>query len=297
MASFTSAERLPEGDYSRSHRTPPPIPPSAEYINTNTSASSPPLHEAGAKPASGYASESASVKSGYSNSGEKRRGSLGSLWRRSSSNNSQLHHHSNSNSEDIPPVPSVPATRIAQAHQQQQQAAPAAASPNAGRSSTSSNRKISGEGRSMLRKSSKLRAAQERERSEQERLAREHAPPPRLPSHNPLPAIDNFGEDNAQQQQQANPGAANFSRPGTDAYNNMPSSSYNSSSSPAYAIRGAEPSTSPPGGKTNGEYVDAVERHESMTHRGRYSYAHSMTSINVSSPRRIRRRKDPTPFK
>lgn len=35
---------------------------------------------------------------------------------------------------------------------------------------------------------------------------------------------------------------------------------------------------------------------ESMTHRGRYSYASSMVST-VNSPRRMRRRKDPTPFK
>lgn len=35
---------------------------------------------------------------------------------------------------------------------------------------------------------------------------------------------------------------------------------------------------------------------ESMAHRGRYSYASSMVST-VNSPRRMRRRKDPTPFK
>lgn len=41
---------------------------------------------------------------------------------------------------------------------------------------------------------------------------------------------------------------------------------------------------------------DPYARTESMTNRGRYSYASSMTS-NVNSPRRLRRRKDPTPFK
>lgn len=35
---------------------------------------------------------------------------------------------------------------------------------------------------------------------------------------------------------------------------------------------------------------------ESMTHRGRYSYASSAIST-INSPRRVRRRKDPTPFK
>ncbi|KAF1819197.1 uncharacterized protein K489DRAFT_297466, partial [Dissoconium aciculare CBS 342.82] len=37
-------------------------------------------------------------------------------------------------------------------------------------------------------------------------------------------------------------------------------------------------------------------RGESMRNRGRYSYASSVSPANVSSPRRVRRRKDPTPF-
>ena len=175
------------------------------------------------------------------------------------------------------PVPAVPATRIAQAHHA------AAASQNGGVST----RKSSTEGRSMLRKSSKLARAQEQERLEQERLQRLRAPPPRLPSHNPLPGIDSFGGDEARQSH-----PTNFSRPGAA----MPPANYNnSSSSPAYAVRGAQSS---PAGKTNGEYVDSssvAERHERMTHRGRYSYASSIVPVNMSSPRRIRRRKDPTP--
>ena len=48
----------------------------------------------------------------------------------------------------------------------------------------------------------------------------------------------------------------------------------------------------------NGEYVDPYARTESMTHRGRYSYASSaISTTGVNSPRRVRRRKDPTPFK
>ena len=43
-------------------------------------------------------------------------------------------------------------------------------------------------------------------------------------------------------------------------------------------------------------YVDAFPRTESLVHRGRYSYASSAIST-INSPRRIRRRKDPTPFK
>jgi hypothetical protein len=46
----------------------------------------------------------------------------------------------------------------------------------------------------------------------------------------------------------------------------------------------------------NGAWVDPYARTESMTHRGRYSYASSAIST-INSPRRVRRRKDPTPFK
>ncbi|KAI1176381.1 septin [Nemania sp. FL0916] len=45
----------------------------------------------------------------------------------------------------------------------------------------------------------------------------------------------------------------------------------------------------------NGAWVDPYARTESMTNRGRYSYASSAMST-VNSPRRVRRRKDPTPF-
>ncbi|EPE04537.1 gtp binding protein [Ophiostoma piceae UAMH 11346] len=44
-----------------------------------------------------------------------------------------------------------------------------------------------------------------------------------------------------------------------------------------------------------GAWVDPFARTESMTHRGRYSYASSAIST-INSPRRVRRRKDPTPF-
>lgn len=46
----------------------------------------------------------------------------------------------------------------------------------------------------------------------------------------------------------------------------------------------------------NGQWVDPYARTESMTNRGRYSYASSAVST-VNNPRRVRRRKDPTPFK
>lgn len=49
-------------------------------------------------------------------------------------------------------------------------------------------------------------------------------------------------------------------------------------------------------GNKKGDYVDPYARTESMTHRGRNSYASSGVST-INSPRRVRRRKDPTPFK
>ena len=53
----------------------------------------------------------------------------------------------------------------------------------------------------------------------------------------------------------------------------------------------------PPVPRTHsGGYVDPYARTESMTHRGRYSYASSVAST-INGPRRVRRRKDPTPFK
>jgi hypothetical protein len=49
-------------------------------------------------------------------------------------------------------------------------------------------------------------------------------------------------------------------------------------------------------GSQKDAYVDPYARTESMTNRGRYSYASSAVST-INSPRRVRRRKDPTPFK
>lgn len=55
------------------------------------------------------------------------------------------------------------------------------------------------------------------------------------------------------------------------------------------------PKMSPPPVPTTPAF-DPYARTESMTHRGRYSYASSAVST-INSPRRVRRRKDPTPFK
>jgi septin family protein len=112
--------------------------------------------------------------------------------------------------------------------------------------------------------------------------------PPRLPSHSPLPQIDNFGGEEARPDSLAivsnragshgqNP---NFSRPSGD---------YKMAQGSGVAV--------PPVPGSSPSYMDfdPYPRTESMTHRGRYSYASSAIS-SINSPRRVRRRKDPTPF-
>lgn len=136
--------------------------------------------------------------------------------------------------------------------------------------------------RNMLRKQSKLK--QQQEELERQRRAAEAAtrPAPRLPETERLPYIESFGGDAP-----ANipGGAANFSRPSAAS-----NSSYTRTSA-----------TSPPVANANGGdyYEPSGERSSSMTNRGRYSYASSTAQVggNVNSPRRVRRRKDPTPFK
>lgn len=113
--------------------------------------------------------------------------------------------------------------------------------------------------------------------------------PPRLPSHSALPQIATFGgEDTYRPDSVAivsnkvgayNPNAFNFSRPSID---------------PSKVARQPNMPTGP--SPPLPADVDPYPRTESMTNRGRYSYA-STQATNVNSPRRVRRRKDPTPFK
>lgn len=187
--------------------------------------------------------------------------------------------------------------------------------------SRSLSRSKSREGKSnMLRKSSKVKQQQaemERQQREAQMLPKQ---PPRLPSHNPLPGMPSFGGEDARPDSiamfnhkpqsygrnapQTAPGqaqtpvqaAANFSRPGNVGI--APAQTDNSSS-PAYALRGASASVSPPPAVTTTDNgYDATERTGSMTNRGRYDYtATAAQAGHVNSPRRMRRRKDPTPFK
>ncbi|KAF2856954.1 hypothetical protein T440DRAFT_14110 [Plenodomus tracheiphilus IPT5] len=126
--------------------------------------------------------------------------------------------------------------------------------------------------------------------------------PPRLPSHSALPQIATFGGEDARPDSiaivsnragnyntngHASHNSHNFSRPSVDTYRMAQNQNQNLN------LAAAPPSA---GGPPN-DYInyDPYPRTESMTHRGRYSYASSQHST-VNSPRRVRRRKDPTPF-
>lgn len=223
---------------------------------------------------------------------KKRSGSF-SFLRRSSSNQP-------SNRDPYPPQPAVPVTAAAQIIKSSNH------HPHPSDGSITSNstgvlraRSRDGKGdRNMLRKTSKLKQQQQAEYERQQRLHEAATrQPPRLPQHAPLPGIDSFGgETQAYPESSSQPpastvpaNAANFSRPG-----GMSSSYNNSSSSPAYAVQSQEPALT-----NGGDYYEPTgERSTSMTNRGRYSYASSTAQTgNVNSPRRVRRRKDPTPFK
>lgn len=95
--------------------------------------------------------------------------------------------------------------------------------------------------------------------------------PPRLPDLSPAPMLESFG---GEERGHDTTNAAALS-------NNTPSSQ-----------RQQPPSR----GSISTPNYDPYARTESMTHRGRFSYASSAVST-VNNPRRLRRRKDPTPYK
>ncbi|QSS64075.1 septin, cell division protein Sep4a [Histoplasma capsulatum] len=97
---------------------------------------------------------------------------------------------------------------------------------------------------------------------------------PRLPDLPAPPQLKTFGGENARQMN-------------TTAISNS-GGSYIDPNAPASPYSGAA-------GGRGSEVIDPYARTESMTHRGRYSYASSAVST-INSPRRVRRRKDPTPY-
>lgn len=129
--------------------------------------------------------------------------------------------------------------------------------------------------------------------------------PPQLPS--PMPAVNmngtSFIGENAQQQYTSSKyvnSSPGLSSPGSSSYiANSPL--HQSSQPPSYGVPIPPIPSSTNYSKNAFSHLDDVDpyaRTESMTHRGRYSYASSAISVSgINSPRRVRRRKDPTPFK
>lgn len=106
--------------------------------------------------------------------------------------------------------------------------------------------------------------AREEELRRQRNSVPQHAP--RLPDLAPAPTIQTFGGEEQ---------PVSLAVPASE--------------SRASSAHQSKPPPPPP-------EIDPYARTESMTHRGRYSYASSAVST-INSPRRLRRRKDPTPYK
>ncbi|KAL8413072.1 hypothetical protein RB596_009576 [Gaeumannomyces avenae] len=114
--------------------------------------------------------------------------------------------------------------------------------------------------------------------------------PPRLPvlyNGAPAPELQTFGGDALRPDSIAI--VSGHASPMTDNHSMLSRPSYDPGSRSVVNV----PVPVPP--IPQGAWVDPYARAESMTHRGRYSYASSAVST-VNNPRRVRRRKDPTPF-
>lgn len=113
---------------------------------------------------------------------------------------------------------------------------------------------------------------------EEERRQREARPrhAPRLPDLSPAPTLETFGGEREEGEEEE----------GGERPDSVAMASLQQHYTPGSAI------SSP----TASVYPDPYARTESMTHRGRFSYASSAVSSS-RNPRRLRRRKDPTPYK
>ncbi|KAK4950132.1 hypothetical protein LTR10_011109 [Elasticomyces elasticus] len=324
MAGLTSSSRLQDPeffDYSRSHRA-VPVPP---RTSTSKRRSPPPQH---------FTTEEEREREALSRSSSRKRDRL--LHRVSHSNLLSKPTPSPTRNETVKTGASyhaqVPSTSSSGSDLTTSFPAP----PTAGnhtqdnsnlhrnfskKGATTMLRKFSSSGRQDARNALQQQQQNQQQAQQHSQYQTPRAPPPQLPNihdfHSDTARPDSFGIFGSQNPSPAPLSAlpsppsiqqapANFSRPGAPT---MPSSSNTSSSSPAYALRtgnafaqqqsSSSPSSSGLGGVGG----------ESMAHRGRMSYAgtsHSQTGSHghatggggggVVSPRRIRRRKDPTPF-
>ncbi len=152
------------------------------------------------------------------------------------------------------------------------------------RRSKSRERSVSGSSTSQRKLSKK-----ERFRMREQEMMQEQIPshPPMIPIVPPLPNLQTFGGEDERSGSFQHRLAQKASQEaiGSEMYRGMPIPPV----PPIPHIPGMIPINRSP-------YVDVFPASESMTHRGRYSYASSAIST-INSPRKIRRRKDPTPFK
>ncbi len=162
------------------------------------------------------------------------------------------------------------------------------------RRSKSRERSISGSSTPARKLSKKDRSRVRQQEMMQEQIP---SPPPRIPVIPHPPDLQGFGGEDTRTDSVAimsNRAGGSFKYRlaqkssqetlGSDMYRGMP-------------VPPVPPIPPIPGTATTPKsYVDTFARTESLVHRGRYSYASSAIST-INSPRKIRRRKDPTPFK
>lgn len=161
------------------------------------------------------------------------------------------------------------------------------------RRSKSRERSISGSSTPARKLSKKDRSRVRQQEMMQEQIP---SPPPRIPIIPHPPDLQGFGGEDTRPDSVAimsNRAGGSFKYRlaqkssqetlGPDMYRGMP-------------VPPVPPIPPIPGTATTPKsYVDAFPRTESMVNRGRHSYASSAIST-INSPRKIRRRKDPTPF-
>lgn len=129
----------------------------------------------------------------------------------------------------------------------------------------------------------------EQAREEEARRQREAAAvskhAPRLPALSPTPQLNSFGGERA---------ASSYGQHLQHLQHLQQPQAM--STSQLRSVMDAPPVPPLPPGARAALSRDPYAASDSMTHRGRYSYASSAVST-INSPRRVRRRKDPTPYK
>lgn len=134
----------------------------------------------------------------------------------------------------------------------------------------------------------------QRAMAREQELLKEQIPPrpPRIPDLPPPPQLQTFGGEDTRPDSLdilSNKAGNYHQHPRTASKVSMDAPSRRYPHVPVPPV----PASSP---DVNGDFVDPYARSESMTNRGRYSYASSAVST-INNPRKMRRRKDPTPYK